>query len=396
MYFYNYMYVNDAVSLGAGSSSFSALESHYEMLSELSPEILSVMRSKQGDFKPGISHTPGSTVVHFTFSSPEDLCHAVSTFEQEYESLSQQLCHENISVPKGISVQDDLALHIFSMESRYKDTCLMWVPENLEIKILAPADQLPSIKEEFVNIFETLQFEKKTTSQSAGGKNKSPVPEMSYEDARVKNLEAQIPHKSSIVLNLHANHKVIVCNDNILLLSVDAIVNPANSRLSHGGGLAAQIDKVSGGVIQELSWDLLSNRNSIGGVETGTAVYTQAGGNLKCRYVIHAVGPNAHEIQNEEKCKKLLQKTCLSALKVAEDLGLQSIAFPAISSGLFGMNKEVVAEVIIDTLVNYKQKNCTGSVLQTVYVCILEKETHYHFQRYAMAVQSSLVQGTEV
>ena len=69
--------------MDTGSPSFSGLESHYEMLPELSPEILSIMRRKQGDFNPGISHTPGSTVVHFTFSSPEDLLHAVSTFERE-------------------------------------------------------------------------------------------------------------------------------------------------------------------------------------------------------------------------------------------------------------------------------------------------------------------------
>ena len=378
-------------------SSFSGLGSHYDMLSELSPDILSIMRSKLGDFKSGISHTPGSTVVHFTFSSPEDLCHAISTFEQEYESLSQQLCHESIPVPEGISDEDDLTLGMDALKSRYGDACLTWVPGNHEIKILTLADQVPSVTEDLQNLFETLQFEQPvTTPQSVDGKSKSPVPETSYEDAKIVNQEIQIPLKPSIVLSLHANHKIIVCNNNILLLPVDALVNPANSHLSHGGGLAAQIDKVSGGVVQDMSWALLRNQNGIGEVETGTAVYTQAGGNLRCQYVIHAIGPNAHVIRDEERCKKLLQKTCLSALKVAEDLRLQSVAFPAISSGIYGMNKEVVAEVIIDALVSYKQKNCIGSVLQTVYVSVLEKETYYHFQRYAMAIQSSLDQGTSV
>lgn len=379
-----------------GSSSFAGLESHYEMLSDLSPDILSVMRSKQSEFKPGISHTPGSTVVHFTFSSPEDLCHAVSTFEQDYESLSQQLCHEYIQVPQGISDQDDLTLEKFSIESRYRDTCLTWVPENHEIKILCPTDQLPSVREELRSLFETLEFKRSATSpKSTGGKDKSPMPEVNYRDAKKKQLEANIPLKSAVVLSIRANHKIIVQNGNILQLSVDAIVNPANSRLSHGGGLAAQVDKASRGEVQQLSRVLLSNKNSTG-IEPGLAVHTGAGGNLKCKYVIHAVGPNAHEIQDEEVCKKLLRKTCLSALEVAKDLGINSIAFPAISSGLYGMNKEIVAEVIIDTLVTYKQDNCTGTVLQTIHVIILDKETYYHFQRYAMVVQSSLGEGTVV
>ena len=279
-------------------------------------------------------------------------------------------------MPEGILAEDDLTLGMDALKSRYMDACLTWLPGNLEIQIFAPADQLPSIKEELQSLFETLQFEQPTTSSpSVDGVDKFRVEEMSFEGAKVVKFETQIPLKPSIVLNFPANHKIIVCNDNILVLPVDAVVNPANSRLSHSGGLAAQMNKVSGGVVQQLSWALLS----IGGIETGTAVYTEAGGNLTSRYVIHAVGPNAHEIQSEETCKKLLQKTCLSALEVAKDLKLQSISFPAISLGIYRMKKEVVAEVITDTLVSYKQKNFTGSVLQMVYVSILEKETYHHY-----------------
>ena len=60
------------------------------------------------------------------------------------------------------------------------------------------------------------------------------------------------------------------------------------------------------------------------------------------------------------------------------------------------MNKEVVAEVIIGTLVDYKQKNWKGNLLQEVYISVFDKETYFHFKQYAIAMQSSLGQETEV
>ncbi|NUU96317.1 Appr-1-p processing protein [Marinitoga sp. 1135] len=111
---------------------------------------------------------------------------------------------------------------------------------------------------------------------------------------------------------------------------VDAIVNAANSYLSHGGGVAAAIVRAGGYIIQKES-DELVKKNGI--IKTGNVGVT-SGGNLKAKYVIHAVGPVWHGgNENEEE---LLYNAIYNSLKKANELNIKSISFPAISSGIFG------------------------------------------------------------
>jgi O-acetyl-ADP-ribose deacetylase len=103
-----------------------------------------------------------------------------------------------------------------------------------------------------------------------------------------------------------------------------ALVNPANSDLILGGGVAGAIRKKGGPSIQEAC-------NKIGHCPVGGAVITIAG-NLKTSHVIHAVGPRLGEGGEDTK----LENATLNSLKVAEEKNILSIAFPAISTGVFG------------------------------------------------------------
>jgi O-acetyl-ADP-ribose deacetylase (regulator of RNase III) len=105
---------------------------------------------------------------------------------------------------------------------------------------------------------------------------------------------------------------------------VDAIVNAANEALVLGGGVAGAILRAGGSEIQE---ECLRRAP----IRTGEAVIT-TGGRLPARHVIHAVGPRG----GDPDADALLEKAVLASLRVAEDLGLRSIAFPAISTGIFG------------------------------------------------------------
>ncbi len=117
-----------------------------------------------------------------------------------------------------------------------------------------------------------------------------------------------------------------------------AIVNAANSYLKHGGGVAGAIVRKGGKIIQEES-------NKIGYVPVGKAAITGAG-NLKAKYVIHAVGPRWGEGNEERKLESAVE----SALLIAIERGIKSVSLPAISTGIFGFPKERGAEIILRTI----------------------------------------------
>ena len=121
----------------------------------------------------------------------------------------------------------------------------------------------------------------------------------------------------------------------------DAIVNAANSQLILGGGVAGAIRNKGGPIIQE-------ECNKIGSTFVGGAVIT-TGGNLKARHVVHAVGPRMGEGNEDEK----LKNATLNSLKVLEENSLKSIAFPAISTGIFGYPIQRCSEIMLNTTINY-------------------------------------------
>ena len=177
---------------------------------------------------------------------------------------------------------------------------------------------------------------------------------------------------TSSTLALSGGRSVTLKQANIVEEEVDVIVNAANDRLVHGAGVAAAINRASQGMVQQLSTALFHTN---GPVPTGQVVYTEAGGNLKCKYVIHAVGPEHHK--HKSQCKQLLWNTCTNALQQAEKLRAESVAFPPISSGLFSLPKETVAEVLIDAACNYQTQNT--ALLRDIRIVILDKETFEAF-----------------
>jgi len=121
---------------------------------------------------------------------------------------------------------------------------------------------------------------------------------------------------------------------------VDAIVNTADGRLAHGGGVAGAIVRAGGREIQRESDEWVTQR---GPVPTGGAAITGAG-RLPCRYVIHAVGPVWRDHGDEDE---LLASAVTSALELAAEYNLKTISLPGISTGIFGFPKERGARVIL-------------------------------------------------
>jgi len=145
----------------------------------------------------------------------------------------------------------------------------------------------------------------------------------------------------------------------ITRLDVDAIVNAANRSLLGGGGVDGAIHEVGGKAILEECKKIAAKQ---GGCPPGEAVIT-TGGNLKARYVIHAVGPvwrggKYGEAEQLASCYK-------SSLKLAEEYSLKSIAFPNISTGIYGYPKQEAAKIAVSTIKSIHKT----SVEKVVFVC---------------------------
>lgn len=140
--------------------------------------------------------------------------------------------------------------------------------------------------------------------------------------------------------NLCDGLQVLVCQGDITTQWADALVNAANEDLEHGGGVAAALSKAGGPQVQIECRDMVKKT---GKIPTGDVVLT-TGGNLKCKKLLHAVGPVNGKCGGKERM--LLEKTVSSALNLAEMKKFTSIAMPCISSGLFCVPLTLCAEAI--------------------------------------------------
>ncbi len=156
-----------------------------------------------------------------------------------------------------------------------------------------------------------------------------------------------------------------IVQGDITIEDVDAIVNAANEHLQHGGGVAWAISKRGGPVVQQESEEWIRTH---GQVPHAHPAWT-SGGLLPAKTVIHAVGPVWGVGDEDAK----LAEAVIGSLRVADELELRSIAFPAISTGIFGFPKERAAKIIINTTIEYFSKGL--SQLNTVRFVLFDNAT---------------------
>jgi O-acetyl-ADP-ribose deacetylase (regulator of RNase III) len=147
----------------------------------------------------------------------------------------------------------------------------------------------------------------------------------------------------------------------ITLQATDAIVNAANSGLMGGGGVDGAIHRAGGPAILEECRQIVARQ---GRLPTGQAVIT-TGGNLRAKYVIHAVGPVWRGGQADEA--RLLSSAYLESLRLAAEHDLASLAFPSISTGAYGYPVDEAASVAIKTVADFLRGRST-SIRQVIFV----------------------------
>jgi O-acetyl-ADP-ribose deacetylase (regulator of RNase III) len=152
-----------------------------------------------------------------------------------------------------------------------------------------------------------------------------------------------------------------IVQQDITKMKVDAIVNAANTELAMGGGVCGAIFKAAG------ASQLQDACNKLAPIKTGEAVITP-GFNLSAKYIIHTAGPIFSHWSPEES-ERLLRSSYLESLRLAADHKCESIAFPLISSGIYGYPKEEALQVATDAIHDFLERNNMD-----VYLAVLDKK----------------------
>ena len=210
------------------------------------------------------------------------------------------------------------------------------------------------------------------------GHIKSKVKELLQQPASAQTTSATSPSVvadtlTNMSLSLPGGRRVTLKQADLTEEVVDAIVNAANDRLSHGAGVALAINKASNGAVQQQSTAITRQH---GLLQVSQVAHTGAGGSLKCKYVIHTVGPEQYK--HKDKSQQLLWMACTNTLALAEKLEVTSLAIPPISSGIFGVPKDVVAKTIISAVCQYPCH--PGGLLSDVRIVIIDDPTFEAFK----------------
>ena len=162
---------------------------------------------------------------------------------------------------------------------------------------------------------------------------------------------------SGITLEIHAG--------DITRMDTDVIVNAANKHLKHGGGVAAAIVRRGGQIVQEESrkWGEVH-----GPISYNQPAFTTAG-EMKCKFVIHAVGPVWGEGDEDRKLAEAIRSSFL----LANDLQAESISFPAISTGIFGFPADRAADIFMEEISSFRSEK-QGQSIQKIIIVLFDAE----------------------
>ena len=321
---------------------------HTMPLTNLSPDVLYLLEKlPDGDIE-GVVYKPSECTAIIQGPTPEAVDECVTKFQSAYQKTisTAQFKAEDIQL---VPILDSnfVLYFVAKLNSKHNQCVFIHMEEKQLVRLICSSPRQFDIAKK--DLKECLDIAKSS-------KRKPPLFAMKFCSHRVLTLK-----ESDIVAE-----------------SVEVIVNAANEHLSHGSGVAGALDKASGGGLQDVSNAYIAARGPV--QMGGVAVTASGGGALKCKRVYHVVGPKAADYSPKD-CRRLIEQIVKKALVTAEKNGVLSIAFPAISSGVFGVDTGLVAEVIIDTIINH-QFTSRPPVLGDIRIVIIDSPTFDCFAKY--------------
>jgi O-acetyl-ADP-ribose deacetylase (regulator of RNase III) len=185
-------------------------------------------------------------------------------------------------------------------------------------------------------------------------------------------MMARMSEPSSLLTATIGATRLEICVADITALTVDAIVNAANTTLLGGGGVDGAIHRAAGP-------ELLAECRTLGGCDTGSAKITR-GYRLKAKRVIHAVGPVWHGGTRDEDDQ--LRSCYYTALMLAMEHGLASIAYPSISTGVYRFPPDRAAHIAVGTVTSELALDARG-LKRVVFCCFSPDSAEHHKTAFA-------------
>ena len=357
---------------GEGEAAGGSTEES-KVFAGLSKDVLVLMpKAGEGRFKM-MKFFPEEGKVVVLAASEEEQEKCIQQFQETYQDIikNRQLKSGDLEVPPSFPVEETFGL-LDEFNGKYNQCHFSCDEKARVIRIVSMSSR---------------QFDqaKKLISDRLAGKNEKKEEKGGGEGGKGATGKLSTKMGSSEVYEISKGRKLMVKRGDIVSEDATILVNAANTRLDHGLGVAGALNKASNGELQRLSYDYT---RSYGKVPVGGAALTKAGGGkLKCKWVIHAVGPIAHEQKSETMCSELIFTAISNSLIEAQKKNAASIVFPALSTGIYSVKKSVAANAIFQAILkfHYTSKNA----LKDIRIVILDEETYTVFAQHLLSLKAT-------
>ena len=313
-------------------------------------------------------------------SSEEEQEQCITQFQNGYQEIikNRQLKSGSLEIPPSFQMENMFAL-LEEFDGKYSQCHFSCDEKAQVVKIISMSSrQFHQAKKLITDRLAGDKWEEswKKKEEKGGGGGKPGKGAMEF--------KISTKPGSSEVLSINKGRKLTVKRSNIVEEDVDVIVNAANSRLDHGAGVAGALSKASRGELQRASDTYVRN---YGQIPVGGAAVTSAGGKLKCKRVIHAVGPIASSQMNDLACSQLIYQAITNSLIEGEKMRAASISFPPLSTGIYAVNKSLAADAIFQAILKYHYTY--NSILKDIRIVILDEDTYSVFAQHLLAIKSN-------
>ena len=363
----------DSTEEGGGAAGGTCSSEESKVFTGLSKDVLLLMpKVNEGRFKM-MEFLPeeGKVVVLATSEEEQEKC--ISQFQETYQGIikNRQLKSGDLEVPTSFPVEKTFGL-LDEFNGKYNQCHFSYDEKARVIRIVSMSSR---------------QFDqaKKLISDRLAGKNEKKEAKGGGEGGKGATGKLSTKTGSSEVYEISKGRTLMVKRGDIVSEDATILVNAANTRLDHGLGVAGALNKATGGELQRISYDYTK---AYGKVPVGGAALTKAGGGkLKCKWVIHAVGPIAHEQKSETLCSELIFTAISNSLIEAQKKNAASIVFPALSTGIYSVKKLVAANAIFQAILkfHYTSKNA----LKDIRIVILDEETYTVFAQHLLSLKAT-------